>query len=213
MDLLPERFGSVGAARQLPTADTFAVRFGNVLQDGRLLLAAGWQPSRSGNAVEAVPWGFFAFDLRNGEASPLTPPLESDGAINQALVQKIAATPDAAQLVVATHDGQQLSVGRFERGSDRPSRVTALAAKRSPSAAAIARDGAFVAVGTETRGRDAPGKAWVIDREGKPIWTGEFRKTVAGVHFLPDGSLLVVAAEAKAVRVALPAGTEKWRTE
>jgi len=46
-DLLPERFGRVGAARHLATADTFAVRFGNLLRDGRLVLAAGWQPSQN----------------------------------------------------------------------------------------------------------------------------------------------------------------------
>ena len=45
------------------------------------------------------------------------------------------------------------------------------------------------------------------------MWTAEFEKTVAGVHFLSDGSLVVVAGEVKAVKVALPAGTETWRAE
>jgi hypothetical protein len=212
-DLLPERFGSVGAARPRPTADSFAVRFGNLLQDGRLVLAAGWQPSSSLGVFEDVPWGFFALNLRTGEASPLTLPLHSDAAFNQHWLQKIAATPDGAHLMVAAHDGKQMSVGQFEQGAKLPSRVTSLAAAGSPSAVAISADGALVAVGSESRGRDAPAKAWVIDRAGKSVWTGEFQKTVAGVHFLADGSLLVVAGEAKAVKVGLPAGAEQWRAE
>ena len=213
MDLLPARFGAVGAARPLPTPDSFAVRFGNLLRDGRLVLAAGWQPSRSGRVVEDVPWAFFALDLGTGEAAPLTLPLDSTAAMNQNLLQTIAATPDAAHLVLAVHDGEQMSVAQFDQGARRASQVTSLAAQGSPSAAAISDDGAFVAVGSETRGRDAPGKVWVIDRAGKTVWTAEFEKTVAGVHFLSDGSLVVVAGEVKAVKVALPAGAETWRAE
>ncbi len=213
IDLLPERFGSVGAARHLATADSFAVWFGNLLADGRLVLAAGWQPSSSLGVFEDVPWGFFALSPRTGEASPLTLPLHSDAAFNQHWLQRIAATPDGAHLVVAEHDGKQMSVGQFEQGAKLPSRVTSLAAAGSPSAVAISTDGALVAVGSEYRGSDAPAKAWAIDRAGKSVWTGEFQKTVAGVHFLADGSLLVVAGEAKAVKVALPAGTEQWRAE
>ena len=71
-DLLPALFGSVGAARPLPLPDSFAVRFGNVLRDGRLLLAAGWQPSRSRGTVEDVPWAFFAWDLKTWTAAATT---------------------------------------------------------------------------------------------------------------------------------------------
>jgi len=203
-DLLPERFGSIGAARSLPFADSFAVRFGNLLRDGRLLVAAGWQPSRSGGTVEQMPWGFFAWDLKAGEASPLTAPLPSDATINQALVQRIAATGDGAHLVIATHDGQRLYVGWFERGANRPTRVVSLASKGAASAVSLSEDGAFVAVGSESRGREAPGQAWLFDAAGKVAWSSPFEKTVAGVHFLPDRSLVVAAGEAKAVRVALP---------
>ncbi|TMB54882.1 MAG: hypothetical protein E6J47_07500 [Chloroflexi bacterium] len=163
--------------------------------------------------VEDVPWAFFALDLGTGDAAPLTLPLESTAAMNQNLLQRIAATPDAAHLVVAVHDGEQMSIAQFDQGARRPSQVTSLAAQGSPSAAAISADGAFVAVGSETRGRDAPGKVWVIDRAGKTVWTAEFEKTVAGAHFLSDGSLVVAAGEVKAVKVALPAGTETWRAE
>jgi hypothetical protein len=212
-ELMPERFGSVGAARRLATADSFAVRFGNLLRDGRLVLAAGWQPGSSLGVFEDVPWGFFALDLRTGEASPLTQALHSDAAFNQHWLQKIAATPDGAHLVIAAHDGKRMSVGQLEQGARLPSRVTSLAAQGSPSALAISADGGLVAVGSEFRGSDAPAKAWVIDRAGRSVWTGVFQKTVAGVYFLTDGSLLVVAGEAKAVKVALPAGTEQWRAE
>jgi hypothetical protein len=213
MELLPERFGSVGAARHLATVDSFAVWFGNLLRDGRLVLSTGWQPGSILGVFEDVPWGFFALDLRTGEASPLTEPLHSDAAFNQHWLQRIAATPDGAHLVIAEHDGTQMSVGQFEQGARRPSRVTSVAAEGSPSALAISADGALVAVGSEFRGSDAPAKAWVIDRAGTSVWTGAFQKTVAGVYFLADGSLLVVAGEAKAVKVALPAGTEQWRVE
>jgi hypothetical protein len=213
MDLLPERFGAVGAARALPTADSFAVRWGNFLQDGRLVVVAGWEPSSAGDVFEKVPWGFFALNPRTGEASPLTGPVESDRRLNQAWQQKIGATPDGSRLLMAAHDGKEVSIAQFERGADRPARVTSLAAKGSPSAAAVSADGTFAAVATETRGRDAPAKVWVIDRAGKQVWAGEFQKNVAGLHFLPDGSLVVAAGEAKAVRVTLPAGTERWRTE
>lgn len=203
-DLVPERFGSVGSARSLPFADSFAVRFGNLLQDGRLLLAAGWQPSRSGGTVEEMPWGFFAWDLKAGEASPLTAPLPGDTAINQAWVQKIAATGDGAHLVVAVHDGERLSVGWFERGANRPTRVVSLASKGAASAVSLSEDGAFVAVGSESRGREAPAQAWLLDAAGKVAWSSTFDKTIAGVHFLSDRSLVVAAGEARAVRVALP---------
>ena len=50
--------------------DGFAVRFGTLLADGRVLMAAGWQPSRSPGRVEPVPWGFFAWDLDAHVARP-----------------------------------------------------------------------------------------------------------------------------------------------
>ena len=210
--LLPQQFGVVGAARPLPVADSFAVRFGGLMHDGRLLLAAGWQPSRGGDEVEDVPWAFFALDLRSGAPTPLTPPLASDARINQAWLQRIAATPDGSRLLVTAHDGSQLTVAQYEPGEDRASLVTSLPARGSPSAAALRADGAFAAVAAETRGRDAPAAVWVLDRGGKQVWTGTFRKNVAGLHFLPDGSLVVAAGEAAAVKVALPDGIEKWRT-
>ena len=209
--LLPQQFGVVGAARPLPVADTFAVRFGGPMHDGRLLLAAGWQPSRSGEEVEEVPWAFFALDLASGAPTPLTPPLASDARINQAWLQRIAATPDGSRLLVTAHDGSQLTVAQYEPGADRASLVTSLPARGSPSAVALRADGAFAAVAAETRGREAPAVVWVLDRNGRQVWTGTFRKNVAGLHFLPDGSLVVAAGEAVAVKVALPDGIEKWR--
>jgi hypothetical protein len=211
-ELLPGRFGSVGAARQLATVDSFAVRFGTLLGDGRLLLATGWQPSQSGGVYEDVPWGFFALDLKSGEASPLTQSLHSDAVFNQSWIQRISATPDGGRLAIAAHDGRQLSVGWFEQGAGRPSWVASLAAQGSPSAVTISVDGELVAVGTETRGRETPGKAWVIGPGGRVVWTGEFEGTVAGLHFTNDGSLVIVTARSKAVDVSLPAGTEKWHT-
>lgn len=212
-ELLPQHFGPVGSARTLPFADTFAVRFGTLLEDGRMALAAGWQPSRSGSQVEDVPWAFFALDLGTGAIEALTPPLRSDAAINQAWLQTIAATPDGEQFVLATHDGTLLTVARFERGADRPSLVVRLPARGSANAVALSPDGSFAAVASETRGRDAPATVRVVDRGGKTVWTAGFRKNVAGLHFLRDGALVVAAGEAKAVRVALPAGTGSWTAE
>jgi hypothetical protein len=213
IDLLPERFGAVGAARHLATVDTFAARLGNLLRDGRLLLSAGWQPSQSGGVYEDVPWGFFAIDLKSGEASALTEPLRSDAVFNQSWVQQIAATPDGAHLVVAVHDGKRVTVGRFDQSANRATWVASLAAQGVPRTVTLSPDGGFVAVGTESRGEGAPAKAWVLGREGKTVWSAEFAGTIAGVHFLTDGSLLVVTAAAKAVKVSLPAGTEKWRAQ
>ena len=82
--------------------------------------------------------------------------------------------------------------------------VVSLAAKGAASAVSISEDGAFVAVGTESRGRGAPAQAWLLDAAGKVAWSSSFEKTVAGVHFLTDRSLVVAAGEAKAVRVTLP---------
>jgi hypothetical protein len=201
VDLLPDRFGPVGAARALPLADSFAVRFGSLLQDGRLLLAAGWEPSRNAGSVEDLPWAFFAWDLTINEASPLTGPVHSDRAINQAWVQRIASTPDAAHLVIATHDGERLSIGRFERDANRASRVVSLASQGGPSALALSNDGTLVAVGSESRGRDAPGQAWLLDEAGRVAWNASFEKRVAGIYFLPDGSLIIAAGEGKAIKV------------
>ncbi|GEM_PF-2959532 len=208
VDLLPALFGKVGEARSLPTADTFAVRVGHLLEDGRLLVAAGWQPSTG----EDVPWGFFAMNLETGEASPLTMPLSSDAALNQNLVQKIAATPDASVMVVAAHDGQQLAVATFETGSVKAARVATLSSQGAASAIAVSANGGYVAVGSESRGPTAPATAWVLDQTGKVFWKEEFPKTITGLHFLDDGSLVVTSAAARAVRVGLPDLKEKWRT-
>jgi micrococcal nuclease len=203
-ELVPALFGPIGAARALSLPDGFAVRFGPLLGDGRLLLSAGWQPSRSGGSVENVPWGFFAWDLRAHAAAPLTRPLPSDAAVNQSIVQRIAATPDASVLVVAAHDGKRVTVARYARDADRASRVVTLASAGAASALAVSADGALVALGSESRGREAPGQAWVQDASGATVWTATFVKTVAGVHFLPDGSLVVAAGEGRVVKVPLP---------
>jgi hypothetical protein len=205
-DLLPAQFGSVGAARPLPTPDTFAVRFGSLLDDGRLLLAAGWQPSRSGGLVEGVPWGFFALDLVSGDVAPLSPPLASDPGINQSLVQEIAASADGAHLAVAAHDGRKVTVGRFARGAGQASAVTRLEALGAPHALAVSADGAFLALGIETRGSETPARAVVIDGAGRTVWQGDFRTNVAGAHFLPGGAL-VIAGDGRVVRPPLRSAT------
>ncbi len=211
-ELLPSRFGKIGEARNRPTPDSFAVRFGNLVDDGRLVVACGWEPSSSGARIEDVPWGFFAVDLHNGEASPMSLPLKSDAQLNQLWLQRIAASPDGMHLVIAAHDGEQLAIARFDQGANVASRVTGQSAKGSVSAVAISDDGTLIAVGTESRGSDAPAQARVIDQAGKVIWTVELKKTVIGLHFLGDNSLIVAGAEARAIRVALPSGVEKWRT-
>lgn len=208
VDLLPALFGKVGEARSLPTADTFAVRVGHLLEDGRLLVAAGWQPSTG----EDVPWAFFAMNLENGESSPMTMPLSSDASLNQNLVQKIAATPDGSVMVVAAHDGQQLAVGTFEAGSVKASRVATLPSPGAVSAIAVSSNGGYIAVGSESRGPTAKATAWVLDQTGKVIWKEEFPKTIVGLHFLDDGSLVATSAAARAVRVGLPDLKELWRT-
>jgi hypothetical protein len=159
--------------------------------------------------VEDVPWGFFAWDPKAGTASPLTGALRSDAAFNQAWFQRIAATRDGSRMVAAVHDGKQVSVGWFERAAERAARVVALAAEGGPSALAISDDGAFVAVASESRGSEAPAHVWLLDARGAIAWTGSFTKTVAGLHFLPDRSLLIAAGEAKAVKVPLPAPTPR----
>jgi len=73
-------------------------------------------------------------------------------------------------------------------------------------------NGSWIAVGSESRGRDNPAQAWVIDQAGAVIWKAEFGKTIVGLHFLDDRSLVVTSAEAKAVRITLPEGKEQWRT-
>ena len=205
VDLVPALFGAVGAARTLSIPDGFAVRFGTLLADGRVLMAAGWQPSRSPGRVEPVPWGFFAWDLDAHVASPLTGPITSDPAVNQAWVQRIAATPDAAHLAIATHDGERLTVARFARGAQRAERVVSLASKGAATALALSPDGAFVAIGSESRGREAPGQAWLLDASGAVVWTTTFAKAVAGAYFLPDGSLIVAGADLKTARTVPPA--------
>ena len=120
--------------------------------------------------------------------------------MNQAWVQRIAATPDAAHLAIATHDGERLTVARFARGAQRAERVVSLASKGAATALALSPDGAFVAVGSESRGREAPGQAWLLDASGAVVWTTTFAKAVAGAYFLPDGSL-IVAGEGRVVRV------------
>ncbi len=213
MELLPQHFGPVGAARVLPTPDTFAVRFGHLLEDGRLLVGAGWQPTQSAGELAKIPWGFFAIDLRTGAASPLTPRLRSNAAVNQAWLQKVAATTDGAHLVVAAHDGRKVAIARFARGAKAPGPTAALDALGSPTALAVSANGEYVALGTETRGRDALARAWILDGQNRPVWTSEFAKSGAGLHFLSPRTLIVAAGEAKAIKVELPAGTTVWTAQ
>ena len=104
--------------------------------------------------------------------------------------------------MVATHDGERLWVGWFERGANRSTRVVALDSKGSgqrplPRRTALSSRSAA----SREAGKRRPG-AWLLDAAGKVAWSSPFEKTVAGVHFLPDRSLVVAAGEAKAVRVA-----------
>lgn len=209
-ELLPGLFGKVGEGKALPLPDSFAVRFGGMLDDGRVLVAAGWQPNQSGAELEAVPWGFFAVNVATGNAAAATLPLPTDGFFHQGLMQKVASTFDAAWMAAATHDGKRLAVGTFAQGAEGASRRTEIPAKGSPSAIAIAANGQWTAVGTEARGRDAPGFAAVVDQAGQVIWRKDFAKTVTGVHFVGN-DLIVTAASTEAVRVTLPAGTEVWK--
>jgi micrococcal nuclease len=209
VELLPALFGPIGAARPLPLPDTFAVRFGSLLADGRLLLAAGWQPSRGPGTVEDVPWAFFAWDLAAHAATPLTGPITSSPTVNQALVQRIAATPDGARLVTAVHDGERLAVASYERGEEWPSRLISLVSAGAASALAISADGSLVAVGSEPRGRRLPAHVWLLDPTGAPVWMTSFRKAVAGVHFLPDGTLIVAAGEARVVKRSPPSASPR----
>jgi hypothetical protein len=202
LELLPAAFGPVGAARTLSIADGFAVRFGTLLPDGRLLLAAGWQPSRSGDTVEDVPWGFFALDLATGAVAPLTEPLASDTSLNQAWFQRIAASADGTHLVVAAHDGKQMTVGRFERGANRAASVARVPAAGGPSALAVSPDGALVALGIETRGREVPARMCLVDRAGPTGPCDEFRKNVVGLYFLRAG-LVVASGDGQVARMAL----------
>lgn len=210
LELLPALFGKVGEGKALPLPDSFAVRVGGLLEDGRVLVAAGWQPNQSGGTLEDVPWGFFAVDPTTGSAAGVTLPLRTDSFFQQNLMQKVAASPSGESLAVATHDGKRLAVGLFAQGADAPTRKAELQAIGSPSALAVSARGNWIAVGTEARGRDAPGFAAVIDEAGKVIWKKDFVKSVTGVHFVED-TLIVTAAETAAVRIALPAGTELWR--
>ncbi len=208
-ELLPARFGEVGAASRRPLPDTFAVRFGGLRADGRPVVAAGWMPSQFGGVFEHVPWAFFAIDIKTGEAKPLTAGLPTDARINMAWFARVAASPDASTLVIATHDGQQITVGQYDQGADRPTRISALTSKGAASALAVSPDGSRVAIGSEPRGEKA--HVWLIDQAGTRVWTGEFEKAVAGVHFLADGSLIIAAGETVAVKVS--GRKEVWRTE
>jgi len=210
-DLGPERFGGVGRARTLSIADSFAVRFGNLLADGRVLLAAGWQPSQSPSRVENMPWAFFAWDFVTATASPMTAAIESTATVNQNRVQAIAGSADGAHLVVATHDGETLYVARFEAGASRPARLVMLRSPGAASALAVSGDGETIAIGSESRGRDSPAHAWLIDAAGKVAWSSAFEKTVIGVHFVPGPILVVAGAEARAGRVPLPPATATGR--
>jgi micrococcal nuclease len=156
--------------------------------------------------VESLPWAFFAWDLRAHTAVPLTRPIASTPALNQALVQRIAATADGAMLVVAAHDGKSLTVARFDRDADRPASVVSLPSVGAASALAIASDGERTALGSESRGRDAPGRAWLLDAAGAVVWSAPFAKTVAGVHFVADGTAIVAAGEGRVVRPPAPRG-------
>lgn len=212
LELVPAMFGKVGEGKQLPLPDSFAMRPSGLLDDGRLVVAAGWQPSQAGGVFEDVPWGVFAVNLGTALAVSITLPLRTDAAFNQSWMQKVAVTPDAQSLAVATHDGKQLHVASYAGGADSAGRVTHLDAPGGPNAIAIAPQGRWIAVGTEGRGKGSPAMALVIDEAGKVIWRAEFEKSVTGVHFLPDGSLIATSAGTNAVRVALPEGKELWRS-
>ena len=141
--------------------------------------AAGWQPSQSGGVYEDMPWGFFALDLKSGEASPLTrrstPTRCSTRTGSRGSRRRPTAptwwwpsTTARAYRSAGSRRGRPAVGGRFAGGRGSPRTVT-LSARRGVRGR-----------GSETRGRDAPGKAWVIGREGKTVWTGDLRGTSRG---------------------------------
>ena len=141
----------------------------------------------------------------------MTLPLKSDASLNQEWLQKIASAPDGMHLLVAAHDGKQLAIAQYDQGANVQTHLTLLPAKGSPSAAAVSDSGSLIAVGTEARGADAPAQAWLINQAGAVVWTRQFPKTIVGLHFVSDGSLVIATAGAEALKVSA-AGTEVWRT-
>jgi hypothetical protein len=203
LDLSPARFKA--------PPEGFEVRAGNLIEDGRLVVAATWKPAVAPEPGSVHPepsrgsaaWGLFAIDLRTSEPTPLTLPLEATAQ----LPERIAATPDGMHLATASFDGKQLTVAMFDQGAKQATKQVTHAARAGLTTLAISDDGAWIAAGTAS-----PGLAWVVDPSGNTIWSGELPQGVIGLHFLGDDSLIVTAANAQARRVKLPTGTELWRS-
>lgn len=216
-DLGPKEFGEVGRARSLPTPDSFRMwprRQGRAAgsPETRLLLAAGWEPSRSFSSVEPLPWGFFAVDPASGGVQALLQPIVSDASLNLVRRPALDASDDLATLALATSDGTDGTLALFRPPATAPSLRVPLPGWDEVMRLAVSRDGSRIAVASAFRGDDRPARVAVFDaRDGRSLWSAEVGANVYGLALLRDGSLVWASSAREAARVALPEGRELWR--
>lgn len=206
IELGPRGFGEVGRAKAMPSPKSFAMWPGGRLRDGRLLLAAGWEPNHVGSSAEPVPWGFFALRADDGSVEPVRAPIVGDSALNLARISKVKASADERTLVLANSNGSSAVV--FIHGGPNPLPVRAsFSGWDEVSRLAVSPDGSRVAVASAFHGEGQPARIVVLEsRHGGQVWSRDVAASVYGLALLSDGSLVWASSAREAARVPIGGG-------
>ena len=208
LELAPALFGEVGSAHS-PMPSAFINKVGNLLPDGRLVLAAGWIPNRSGDDVEAAPWGVFAIDLNAGEVTPLTGTLTCSPKLDTSLLWKVAASRDGQRVAAAFRGDGRTRVAVFE--GEEALFTAELTDAREPTALEFSPEGDRLAVATLDDSGGVGKLTWLDVATGAPAWTsGELAGTVHFLQHLSDGSLVFITSKRMVARVGRD-GVSRWK--
>lgn len=208
LELVPARFGEVGAARSSGASAFFNV-VGDVLPDGRLLLAAGWDGNRSPGYVEPTPWGIYAIDAGTGRVTPLVGTQTCSAHLDTSLLWKVAASPVGTLVAAAFRGGSSTRVAVYDGATLRFD--LDIPGAREPTALDFSAAGDRLAVATLSDDGQRAKLTWIDLATGAPIWSSlEVDGTVHFVEHLSDGSLVFMSSRRIVMRVG-PDGVPRWR--
>jgi hypothetical protein len=196
----PTRFGGAIAGVHDKPMSAFFTRVGALLPDGRLLLAAGWEPNRGPGSLEPVPWGVYALDASSGAVTPVAAPLRCSTDLDTARVWRVATTSDFQRSAVAFRtDGGRTRVAVYDGARLRF--TTDLPDAREVTALDFTADGEQLTVAT-LADDGARARVSCIDGTGGVAWTSaEVEDTIALLHHLADGSLVVMTSKRVVLRL------------
>jgi hypothetical protein len=184
-----------------------------LLQDKRLLVAAGEKPPVGALAHPKTPWGFFTVDIEKETVAPFGEIITSDDDVN--LVEPASAFD-------ATSDGKTIAGVFGSYGVGNPKTLAAFVSGKeisrrklenvdNVSAISLNEDGSLLAIGISEKGFEV-GRIEVIDLRGggKPLWTSRTDSPTSYLKFLNDDSLVFMTQKRGLSRRNGKTGAVMW---